>query len=127
MTERQQTHYVGDDCDGGHMTIEERAERLERLTKQRRAEIERYASRVPWTTDQRYGADAAASLLAELRAVEAENRTLREGLDKVIEHIDSHGRIGLPLDHLCGDGGWFDLLRTVAQDTLARAGGGADA
>ena len=126
----------------------------ERLSPKRRAEYERYASRVPWTTDQRYGADAAASLLAELRAVEAENRTLREGLDaadgalrgslrrwgdadRIGEEAAARWEAGYVNPH--DSKAWVGKLRSMAylekraigaaleKIDAVRAGGGADA
>lgn len=73
----------------------------ERMSPERRAEIEAVLAISVGTV--------AGELMAELRAVEEENRVLREGL---VRCRDENGELT------------YKDIRLIARDTLARAGGG---
>ena len=99
----------------------------ERMTPERRAEIERVLADGDTRDVPHFR--CAIDLLDELRAAEAENRMLREGLDHIVNQSgDSPYEI---LCQVCRDGKtqcWSRKhSKDVARDTLARAGGGADA
>ena len=98
-----------------------------RMSPELRAEIENTVSKIdlraPSHSAYTWAVAWMRALLDDLSAVEQENRTLREGLEAAKVIADS-----------CFEGhdwhGLQDLIEAIndgIRDTLARAGGGADA
>lgn len=82
----------------------------QRMAPERRAEIEWWLGARPKVSGPAW--QIVSDLLAELRAVEEENRVLREGL---VRCRDENGELT------------YKDIRLIARDTLARAGSGTDA
>ena len=94
---------------------------MERMSPERRAEIEQLRLRWEHSDDirERHWSSTSTDLLAELRAVEEENTALREALGHVATVPNScplcigHGQPGRTVIH----------LSRLAQNALAKFGG----